>query len=215
MKFYSHLAPSTPSNFAVHTALCIAIETLLLMTTETSFPTLDKESPLPSETALLLQAVPTAALLSTEARLPPYASFSVASFCNTLTVLLFSFLSHLLFVPTRSAFHTCVYEFSLYFEGFIQIGIHPCAQTETCTYRSFFFLFVFLRILIWQLYIWGVLLPCSALHQADGAANMTYILSLPLVGVHDCFCPLSTPQIGPVWEKLLVYKNVMFLLSQD
>lgn len=29
LKFYSHLAPSTPSKFAVRTALCIAIETFL------------------------------------------------------------------------------------------------------------------------------------------------------------------------------------------
>lgn len=86
LKFYSHLAPSTPSKFAVHTALCIAIETFLLMTTETSFPTLDKESPLPSETALLLQAV-RAALLSTEAHLPPFAFYvcSVVSLCSALT----------------------------------------------------------------------------------------------------------------------------------
>lgn len=51
LKFYSHLAPSTPNKFSVHTALCIAIETFLLITTETSFPTPDKESSLPVETA--------------------------------------------------------------------------------------------------------------------------------------------------------------------
>lgn len=51
LKFYSHSAPSTASKFSVHTALCIAIETFLLMTTETSFPTADKESLLPAETA--------------------------------------------------------------------------------------------------------------------------------------------------------------------
>lgn len=38
LKFYSHLAPSSPNNFSVHTALRIAIETFLLITTETSFP---------------------------------------------------------------------------------------------------------------------------------------------------------------------------------
>lgn len=51
LKFYSHLAPSTPNKFSVHTALRIAIETFLLITTETSFPTPDKESSLPVETA--------------------------------------------------------------------------------------------------------------------------------------------------------------------
>lgn len=113
LKFYSHLAPSTPSKFAVHTALCIAIETFLLMTTETSFPTLDKESPLPSETALLLQAVPSA-LLSTEAHLPPFASFfcSVVSLCSALTQfsLVFLFLSpSFIHLHTISAFDTVVF----------------------------------------------------------------------------------------------------------
>ncbi|KAF3690013.1 hypothetical protein EXN66_Car005685 [Channa argus] len=67
LKFYSHLAPSTPNKFSVHTALCIAIETSLLITTETSFPAPDKESSLPvrppalaiSKPHLFLQAVPT------------------------------------------------------------------------------------------------------------------------------------------------------------
>lgn len=52
MTFDSHLAPSAAKKFSVHTALCIAIETFLLITTETSFPAPDKESSLPVETAL-------------------------------------------------------------------------------------------------------------------------------------------------------------------
>lgn len=52
LTFDSHLAPSAAKKFSVHTALCIAIETFLLITTETSFPAPDKESSLPVETAL-------------------------------------------------------------------------------------------------------------------------------------------------------------------
>lgn len=52
MTFDSHLAPSAAKKSSVHTALCIAIETFLLITTETSFPAPDKESSLPVETAL-------------------------------------------------------------------------------------------------------------------------------------------------------------------
>lgn len=54
LKFNSHLASphlSLPKNFSVHTALCIAIVTFLLITTETSFPAPDKETSLPVESA--------------------------------------------------------------------------------------------------------------------------------------------------------------------
>lgn len=82
LKFYSHLAPSTPNKFSVHTAPCIAIETFLLITTETSFPTPDKESSLPVETARIshFQGPPPCAGCTYQHTPPPPPSLHISTF---------------------------------------------------------------------------------------------------------------------------------------
>lgn len=231
MKFYSHLAPSTPSKFAVHTALCIAIETFLLMTTETSFPTLDKESPLPSETALLLQAVPSAAvLLSTEAHLPPFSSSScsVVFLCSAPTQFC-SFFTPFFYSSPHAAEHLTL----LFLANLTIRRTNPHRYTPLRAKSNMYIQVMFFFFLCFQnsylAAVGGVLLPCSALHQIDGAAKMTYILfqstspplsvsgrtvSVSMIAFALCQLLRLTPLQFRGEKKLLVCKNFMFLLSQ-
>lgn len=158
MKFYSHLAPSTPSKFAVHTALCIAIETFLLMTTETSFPTLDKESPLPSETAFLLQAVRTISSSLPLRRSPaPIFCFLLKSFLVCVFCCFCSFIkAFFLFISTHSQ-STLLFLGNLTIIRTYQTGIHPYLQTQRVHTGNVCF-----RNLFWQ-HMFGASCSCPAL----------------------------------------------------